>query len=60
MSSGLQDFLQYIKQRDPEQSAFHQVSEEVFRSLWPFLEENPTYRSMGLLERLVEPERVIQ
>lgn len=29
-------------------------------TLWPFLEENPRYRQMSLLERLVEPERVIQ
>ncbi len=29
-------------------------------TLWPFLEENPRYRQMALLERLVEPERVIQ
>ena len=29
-------------------------------TLWPFLEENPRYRQLALLERLVEPERVIQ
>jgi glutamate dehydrogenase (NADP+) len=29
-------------------------------TLWPFLEQNPRYRQMSLLERLVEPERVIQ
>jgi glutamate dehydrogenase (NADP+) len=29
-------------------------------TLWPFLEENPRYRQMSLLERLVEPERAIQ
>ena len=29
-------------------------------TLWPFLEENPRYRQLSLLERLVEPERVIQ
>ncbi len=29
-------------------------------TLWPFLEQNPKYRQMSLLERLVEPERVIQ
>lgn len=33
---------------------------EVMTALWPFLEENPRYRQMALLERLVEPERVIQ
>lgn len=29
-------------------------------SLWPFIEKNPEYAEQGLLERLVEPERVIQ
>ncbi len=60
MTSGLESFLQQIKRRDPEQAAFHQASEEVLRSLWPFLKLQPKYQSMGLLERLVEPERVIQ
>ncbi len=32
---------------------------EVMTTLWPFLEQNPKYRQMSLLERLVEPERVI-
>lgn len=32
----------------------------MFTSIWPFLEKNPQYRSQALLERLVEPERLIQ
>src|SRR5688572_6815187 len=59
MSSGLNDFLQRLRQRDPDQAPFHQAAEEILQSLWPFLERNPRYREYGLLERLTEPERVI-
>lgn len=57
--SDLNTLFQTIKQRDPNQAVFHQAVEEVFGSLKPFLEENPKYLQHGLLERLVEPERVI-
>ncbi|MGO3857608.1 MAG: NADP-specific glutamate dehydrogenase [Neisseriaceae bacterium] len=55
----LDDFLLKIKQRDPHQPEFHQAAEEVFHSLWPFLEKNPKYAQRSILERIVEPERVI-
>ena len=42
------------------QTEFAQAVREVMTTLWPFLEQNPRYRQMSLLERLVEPERVIQ
>lgn len=54
------DFLNMVKQRDPHQSEFLQAVEEVMISLWPFIEKNPSYAHHGLLERLVEPDRVIQ
>ena len=57
--SNLNTLFQTIKQRDPNQAVFHQAVEEVFGSLKPFLEKNPKYLQHGLLERLVEPERVI-
>ena len=57
--SDLNTLFQTIKQRDPNQTVFHQAVEEVFGSLKPFLEKNPKYLQHGLLERLVEPERVI-
>ncbi len=53
-------FLDYITQRDPDQPEFIQAVNEVLSSIWPFIEENPTYADIGLLKRLVEPERVIQ
>ena len=57
--SDINTLFQTIKQRDPNQSVFHQAVEEVFGSLKPFLDKNPRYTRDGLLERIVEPERVI-
>lgn len=58
--NSLNDFLDYVKARDPHQPEFLQAVEEVMTSLWPFIEKNPRYAEQGLLERLVEPERAIQ
>lgn len=57
--SDLHTLFQQIKQRDPNQAPFHQAVEEVFMSLAPFLAKNPKYTQHALLERIVEPERVI-
>ncbi|WP_312266219.1 NADP-specific glutamate dehydrogenase [Neisseria sp.] len=57
--SDLNTLFQQIKKRDPNQAVFHQAVEEVFGSLAPFLAKNPKYTQHGLLERIVEPERVI-
>lgn len=54
------EFLDYVKARDPHQPEFLQAVEEVVSSLWDFLQANPKYAKDALLERLVEPERVIQ
>ena len=56
----LESFLNHVQKRDPNQTEFAQAVREVMTTLWPFLEQNPRYRQMSLLERLVEPERVIQ
>ncbi|HNI38158.1 MAG TPA: Glu/Leu/Phe/Val dehydrogenase dimerization domain-containing protein, partial [Pseudomonadales bacterium] len=55
----IETFLAYVHQRDPHQPEFHQAVEEVVRTLWPFLAQNPHYLAAGVLERMVEPERVI-
>ena len=57
--NNLDQLFQTIKQRDPNQPEFHQAVEEVFGSLQPFLAKNPKYIQQSLLERLVEPERVV-
>lgn len=56
----LADFMNYVKARDPNQPEFLQAVQEVMGSLWSFIVANPQYADAGLLERLVEPERVLQ
>ncbi len=52
-------FLQQVADRNPGQPEFLQAVTEVVDSLWPFITENPRYATQGLLERLVEPERIV-
>jgi glutamate dehydrogenase (NADP+) len=54
------DIIQYMKNRDPYEIEFHQAVEEVFETVQPVLERYPDYRQAAILERLIEPERVIQ
>jgi glutamate dehydrogenase (NADP+) len=54
-----EDVLAVVRARDPGQAEFHQAVHEVARSLGPVLERHPHYRRERVLERLVEPERVI-
>lgn len=53
------DILQLVKNKDPQEREFHQAVEEFLESIEPVLEQNPEYRQAKILERLVEPERVI-
>jgi glutamate dehydrogenase (NADP+) len=55
----LESCLARLKKRDPDQPEFHQAAEEILSSLWPFLESHPKYLKSGIIDRLVEPERVI-
>lgn len=45
--------------KNPNESEFHQAVKEVAESLMPFINENPKYLNSKVLERMVEPERVI-
>lgn len=56
----LETFLTSIQSRYADQAEFLQAVREVFTSLAPFLRNNPQYCEQGLLQRIVEPERVIQ
>jgi glutamate dehydrogenase (NADP+) len=55
----LDSFLSGVAAHNPHQPEFLQAVTEVMHSLWPFLEKHPRYAEHGVLERLVEPERVI-
>jgi len=54
------DIIRYMKNRDPFEKEFHQAVEEVFETVQPVLERYPDYQQAAILERLIEPERVIQ
>jgi len=54
-----EQFLSDVAARNPHQSEFLQAVTEVMHSLWPFIGQNPHYGEQALLERLVEPERVV-
>ncbi len=58
--SVVHDVFESIKSRDPDQHVFHQAVWEVLESLEPVMARNPQYAQAGVLERIVEPERVIQ
>jgi len=53
------EILELIKARDPNEREFHQAAGEVVESILPVMDRNPQYRSAGILERIIEPERVI-
>ena len=52
-------FMKLVAERNPDQPEFHQAVEEVATSLMPFLKANPKYERAKILERMIEPERVI-
>jgi glutamate dehydrogenase (NADP+) len=59
-SEFVNDFMNYLKVRSPGQPEFHQAVREVVASLEVVLEARPEYRKSRILERMVEPERVLQ
>ena len=48
-----------VLKRNPNEPEFHQAVKEVLSCLGPVIEKHPEYVNMGVLERLVEPERMI-
>ncbi len=60
MQEALQQVLDDVRRRDPDQALFHQAVEEFLISLSPFLQDHKRYLERALFERLVEPERQIQ
>ena len=55
----LQGVYEGLTQRYPEQKEFLQAAEEVLESLEPVVAAHPEYEAAGLIERMVEPERVV-
>lgn len=57
--SYVENVLERVKAQNPNEPEFHQAVTEVLNSLAVAIEANPRYERAGLLERLVEPERVV-
>jgi|TARA_B110000914_G_scaffold94177_1_gene82764 glutamate dehydrogenase (NADP+) len=60
MYSTIDQFMDNVKSRNTGEHEFHQAVHEVVESLWGFLKDNPHYFHSKVLERMIEPERVIQ
>lgn len=55
----LQSFMEAVKAKNPNEPEFHQAVEEVAMTLIPYINEHPEYEKAKILERMVEPERVV-
>jgi len=55
----IKEFMVDVKAKNRGEVEFHQAVEEVAGSLMDFLDKNPKYQEANILERIVEPERVI-
>lgn len=58
MEKNIQDFIDLIKKRNPNEPEFIQAVTEVAEAVIPYIKENPKYGVDKLLERIAEPERV--
>src|SRR4030065_2019035 len=57
--SYVNDVIEQVKKKNPNEPEFHQAIKEVLPSIEPVIEENQEIKNIGLLERFVEPERQI-
>ena len=54
-----QEIIDIVRQRNPHEPEFNQAAEEVITSIIPVLEKHPAFVKLKLLERMLEPERLI-
>ena len=59
MSEYVKNLIAQVKAKNPNEPEFHQAVQEVTESLDVVLERHPEYRAAKILERMVEPERVV-
>ncbi len=60
MDSYIESVFEKVKEKDPHQDVFHQAVYEVLESLEPAIKKYPKYKEHAILERIVEPERIVQ
>jgi glutamate dehydrogenase (NADP+) len=59
MTKKIQDFMTKVVEKNPGEVEFHQAVREVVESIMPYIEKHPKYQDARILDRIVEPERVI-
>ena len=59
MNDQVAALMSHVKAKNPSEPEFHQAVQEVAESLMPVLDQHPEYRESKILERIIEPERVI-
>ncbi|MBV1924329.1 MAG: NADP-specific glutamate dehydrogenase [Flavobacteriaceae bacterium] len=59
MKESIKEFISKVEKMNPHEPEFIQAVTEVAETVIPFIEENEMYQNKKLLERMVEPERVI-
>ena len=59
MGEEIHDFMKEVIEKNSNETEFLQAVEEVAEVILPFIKENPKYNNKMLLERMVEPERVL-
>lgn len=59
MYISVDQFMETVINKNPAEEEFHQAVKEVVESIWDYLEDNPHYLHHKILDRIVEPERVV-
>jgi glutamate dehydrogenase (NADP+) len=59
MADYVSEIMEWVKAKNPAEDEFHQAVEEVVESLALVMEKHPEYKNAKVLERIIEPERVI-
>ncbi|MHA7111786.1 NADP-specific glutamate dehydrogenase [Sunxiuqinia elliptica] len=59
MRTDINEFMQALIAKTPGENEFHQAVQEVVESIWDAYQKNPRYKKAKILERMVEPERII-
>ena len=59
MDKDVEVFMEKVIEKNPGEKEFHQAVREVVESIMPVVKKNPKYQKEKILERIVEPERVI-
>ena len=59
MEENVRQFLSWVKESNPGESEFLQAVEEVAEAVLPIIDDHPRFKNIKILERMVEPERVI-